>query len=213
MANFVMSDPQVAGRLAGLQSFAFARISQNSRELNLAAFESGEAGIPGQVLVKLRQQGDSFVEDQFLLDYQATLLARLPLPGAGWQEQTILHLRLQHKDLRTIKADARASYVVANTIFAVSSSLSQLGQGRTTTNAARLLQAITRAERRGNTIRTASLAATCNNLAIEDALRRCAHCLEVLPARLTVQFPTPSRNGSSTSLLAFAQAAIFQQHS
>ena len=165
-----MRDTAVARQLFELHSVT---IEPEDEHLDLTCFNAGPAAIPGQYLVKLRQSGDRDQERAFLAQYGLNLLARLPLPGKSLQEQVVLYVSGS-----VPTHDPRVSYAVQNTVY-------MRGGGRLrTSNAARLIEAITSAERRGLRIQASSWCAPRENRAIEDALRRAAHCMQIRPTLL-----------------------------
>lgn len=167
------------------QSLAAAREHQNlPTQLELTGLRSIPSAQPDQVLIKLRRQGDPDYEKAFLQEHKLEILARLPLPGNPYHEQVVLQLRmLEPSSILVLKRDPRVCYVVPNSLYLLETQgKSTNGNGLIsaflrTTDAARLLRSITNAERLGTKIKAASWS---DNLALEDALRRSSHCLELV---------------------------------
>ena len=169
------------------QSLATAREHQNlPSQLELTGLRPASSTQPDQILVKLRRQGDPEFEKAFLEEHKLEILARLPLPGNPYQEQVVLQLRMQQPaTLSELKRDPRVCYVVPNSLYIMERDRDEAKKGLIsaflqTTDVARLLRSITHAERVGTKIKAASWS---ENLALEDALRRSSHCLEIVSQR------------------------------
>jgi len=182
--------------LAALQRNA-ANHDNHPTDLNLLGLQRADGASP-RALVKLKWQGNANFENEFAAEHKLTIVERLPLPGPTWQQQVLLNVELGPAGIAPLKTDPRVGYAVPNAQYVletarpVEKSFKGVIRKRelTTavishTDAAGLVRAITNAERLKFKIRTRTWSLT-DNLALEDALRRASHCLEMEPTPVLV---------------------------